>query len=812
MHLKVQQIHQVCRFELSWGQGQQLAATLDYPTEVVQRYQTWQRAYLSFYKTVESPIVPLGGGTELRGRSIASGSFTPVVDWHARLVEAETELLQGLHRWLRQGDLFEIRAALAQSGCGEVWLTCTPIELARLPWEAWEIGADLALAEPVRLVRVPATIRAESAPLRRRGRARILAILGDDTGLNFAADRSAVSALARMAEVQFVGWQPGQTAVEVKEAIRQAIAEERGWDLLFFAGHSAETEVTGGELAIAPGVSLQIRELAGLLSQAQSRGLQFALFNSCSGLAIAESLIDLGLSQVAVMREPIHNRVAQEFLRLFLHHLAAHRNVQESLQLACQFLRLEKNLTYPSAYLLPSLFCRPGAEWFRLPRLDWRHRLRQVLPSRWQAIALTACATLSLVPPVPTTLLHQRLWTQALYRHTTGQVPPATPPPIVLVQIDDASIRRDPRIANPNPINRRYLAALVDRLAQRQARVVGIDYLLDRPVGDEKVLSQSLRQAVSQHQTWFVFGAPFSNFDQENLFAPSPVSDRNWSLQGYSAILPEQVTLPYPEEDCRAACPFGYLLALLHTSSPPPPQVMSQTDSRSQLTTAIAAAAPQNPQLQAVQRSRLSPLSATVYDTLGLPWFEPIVDYSLPPDRIYRRLAAWRLLEQPQDLPDLRHQIVIVAAGGYGEAGGVKPQQVDYYPVPAAVEFWRDRLPLGNGAASFAQGRSQNSPNYLPVLTGGEVHAYTLHHVLNQRLVVPIPDLLLLGLAGVLGRVLSDRVGQRKGRWVLGLTAATGVYGLVGLQLFISAAVLLPWLLPSSLVWLMVCPRLKKSR
>ena len=198
----------------------------------------------------------------------------------------------------------------------------------------------------------------------------------------------------------------------------------------------------------------------------------------------------------------------------------------------------------------------------------------------------------------------------------------------------------DPRIANPNPINRRYLAELVDRLAQRQARVIGIDYLLDRPVGDEKVLAQSIRQAVTQHQTWFVFGAPFSSFDQENLFAASPVADRNWSLQGYVSILPEQVTLPYPEEDCRAACPFVYLLALLHTSSPPPPQVTSQADGRSHLTTAIAASAPQNPRLQAVQRSRLSPVSATFYETFGLPWFEPIVDYSIPPDRIYRRLAA----------------------------------------------------------------------------------------------------------------------------------------------------------------------------
>jgi hypothetical protein len=34
-----------------------------------------------------------------------------------------------------------------------------------------------------------------------------LAILGDDTGLNFQADKQAVRSLCSIAEVEFVGWQ-----------------------------------------------------------------------------------------------------------------------------------------------------------------------------------------------------------------------------------------------------------------------------------------------------------------------------------------------------------------------------------------------------------------------------------------------------------------------------------------------------------------------------------------------------------------------------------------------------------------------------
>lgn len=99
-----------------------------------------------------------------------------------------------------------------------------------------------------------------------------------------------------------MGWQPGQEIAELKAKISAAIADERGWDVLFFAGHSNETVLTGGELAIAPNVSLSISEITPQLLKAKQRGLQFALFNSCSGLTLANSLIDLGLSQVAVMR------------------------------------------------------------------------------------------------------------------------------------------------------------------------------------------------------------------------------------------------------------------------------------------------------------------------------------------------------------------------------------------------------------------------------------------------------------------------------------------------------------------------------
>ncbi|PSB23489.1 CHASE2 domain-containing protein [Stenomitos frigidus] len=843
--LKVQKVDQTCLFELSWGQGQQLVATLKYPTVLTELYQDWRRVYLSFYKTIQTPLTPVTDPvveTPLRGWTIAGGSLTPsTVNWHSKLVEAEAKLLNQFHLWLRSAELFDIRATIAQSSLGattadtqtiQVFLTCPDLELARFPWEAWEVGTDFAATGRIRIVRAPATIRSKIAALQRlqsRGRARILAILGDDTGLNFQADQVAVRSLSSQAEITFVGWQPGQTPAEVKEHIRQAIADEQGWDVLFFAGHSNETEITGGELAIAPDTSIRIDEIAPQLTLAKERGLQVAIFNSCSGLSIAGSLIDLGFSQVAVMREPIHNCVAQEFLVQFLHSLAKHKDVHESLLAACQFLRLEKNLTYPSAYLVPSLFCHPGAALFRIQPWGWKQWMRQVMPTRWEAIALSTCALLSLVPQVQDRLLDQRVWMQAAYRDFTSQVPPATVPPVLLVQIDEASVRRDVRIAQPMPINRSYLADLVKRLVGLKAPIIALDYLLDRPIGNEKALRDAVQTAAIQQQRWIVFATLAEEFEAEKLFVTeeSKIAERQWALQGGIEIFPNRMVLPYADENCRPTCPFAYLLALLKTAHQeangklPQPGLDRKTDLRTAVLDVVQQETAHSPKLAFLMQLHVHPLAEWSYASIGIPWLQPIIDFSIPPDRIYDRVAAWRLLNQPLQLPNLPQQVVIIMAGGYTEAGGIARDQADYMPLPAAVSYWHDRLPPNNHAATFPNGNSENSPAYLSVFPGGEIHAYTIHHLLTQRLVIPIPDVWLVGVAALIGKGIvgqfkrQQRQHLRRQSHRLHLSAslaiATVLWILLSLQLYISAAVLLPFILPLVTVWLYALPVLRRN-
>jgi hypothetical protein len=92
--------------------------------------------------------------------------------------------------------------------------------------------------------------------------------------------------------------------------------------------------------------------------------------------------------------------------------------------------------------------------------------------------------------------------------------------------------------------------------------------------------------------------------------------------------------------------------------------------------------------------------------------------------------------------------------------------------------------------------------------TGAEANAYMIHHLLRRRLVIPIPDLWAIALAALLGKgvtLLSSPYYKKRQRLVLGLTGATAIYGLVGWQVYITAAVLLPWFLPSATFLVYVC-------
>lgn len=793
-NLKVQQFNQLCAFELSWGKGQQLGVTLAYPDDLDFKYQEWQRIYLRFYNT------------KLRGKVEEIGSFTaPPVDWHSQLVQAEAQLLSEFHHWLRGAELHEIRAEIAQATRKDehpnvdVFLTCNPLDLARLPWEAWEIATEFSSSSSkIRIVRTPIN-RRETVSYsndRRSRKARILVILGDETGLDFQAEKQAMNFLKSVAKVEFIGWQPQESIPELKTKIVQAIASDIGWDILLFAGHSNETNLTGGEIAIAPNTALSISEIAQPLIIAKTRGLQFALFNSCNGLSIANKLIDLGLSQVAVMREPIHNQVAGEFLLEFIKALSQYQDVHESLITAAQHLKLENSLTYPSAYLIPSLFCHPEATLFRFQTSGIKQFIQYWQPSRKEAIAISILLVISLILPVQTFLLQWRVWVQAVYRDATNQsITSTSPPPVLLVQIDEDSIIKA-KISDPKPIDYKYLASLIDRLTANKAKVIGIDYLLSRhqPQSD-RILAKSIQTAVSSpNHTLFVFAAT-SNNKKKWLQVLPEIANFNWSLSGEIEFHPWYVPL-LPHDDFQTQpWHFSSLLVLgqqlQQIPDAPQPKLDSQTDYFQQMGDVFPGNLKSHQTILQSPRSRLQLVTALSY-WLGQMWLHPIADFSIPPNQIYNTIPAWKILENQTSRQDLQQQVVMIIPGGYDEAGISQDGEDNFAGanLPPAIKYWQPNINL---------------------FTGGEYHAYMVHHLLNQRLVVPIPDFWVTGIALLLGKILYLQQTNRKYRWqwLLLMTIFSGIYGIISLQLYIfTTAILLPCLLPSIGLWGYFVPNL----
>jgi len=595
-------------------------------------------------------------------------------------------------------------------------------------------------------------------------------------------------------------------------------------------------------------VTLSIRELEEPLKVALKLGLQFALFNSCSGLSIASSLIDLGLSQVAVMRSPIHNRVAEEFLLKFIQTLAEYKDVHESLISACQYIKLEKNLTYPSAYLIPSLFRHRETPLFKLSPVGIKQTVKKFMPSRKEAMAITVISGLSLLLPVQGYLLDKRLEVQAVYRNITGQLESkqignsqpnqreatVATPPVLLISIDDESIEKSDLLSNPKPINRQYIANLVDKLVASGAKVIGIDYILDRNQGkNDDILAKSIQTAInSPKPVWFVFASTSGTKMGDRRNVTERVASPNWSLQGDIDITPGYMSL-LPELDLNSDSfsePLSFANQLvisqelqqnLSSSLIPKPKLNSQQDLLSQIQSFLNSRDWENPNYKQSSRFRLQPLTALSYDFFQI-WLHPIMDFSIPPNQAYQSISAWQLLEDKiskEVLENISRQIVIIAPGGYREAGIITDGE-DNFDMPPAIAYWQqiDKVTLAS------QGYK---------LSGAEFHSYMVHHLSTKRLVIPIPDFWMLALAILLGKSTSIFVGQEMIRQqkldkkaiykkvfsnsgiLILLIVSTTIYGVISLQVYTSSlAILLPFILPSVTLWAYILPKIlgKKSK
>ena len=266
--------------------------------------------------------------------------------------DAAKLLKESLNEWLNSEDFRPVKEGLLKklqpSEVIRLIIQTDDFQHQQLPWHLWEIlledytKAEVALSAPqYDRVTVPETPRKT---------VRILAILGNSEGIDVQADRAMLEQL------------PGAEITFIVEPKRQELTDalwEKGWDILCFSGHSS-TEGKTGRIYINQSDSLTVGELKNALRKAIERGLCLAIFNSCDGLGLARDLADLHIPQVIVMREPVPDVVAQEFLKYFLKAFARGESFYLSVREARERLQgLEDK--FPCATWLP-VICQNPAE------------------------------------------------------------------------------------------------------------------------------------------------------------------------------------------------------------------------------------------------------------------------------------------------------------------------------------------------------------------------------------------------------------------------------------------------------------------
>ncbi|MCP6760896.1 MAG: CHAT domain-containing protein [Fischerella sp. CENA71] len=320
--------------------------------EIVQDYDRWAKKYRSLNQHLRIRGINIPNSEEIR--SECSESFRKVGD--------------RLNTWLRSEKFLPVRDKLLEQLTSQdytqliIRTDCRQIQ--RFPWQQWDLIQRFEKAEV--LLGAPAyEIKAKVKVPTLKNKVKILAILGDSSGINVDKDREFLQQLEKNADAQ---------VTFLTEPEQQQINEqlwEQTWDILFFAGHS-QTEAETGLIHINPKDCLQISDLKYGLKKAIAKGLQLAIFNSCDGLGLAWELEELQIPQVIVMREPVPDAVAQVFLKYFLQAFVSGQNLSLAVREARERLHSDGlDRQYPGASLLPVIYqsaATPPPIWEELGR------------------------------------------------------------------------------------------------------------------------------------------------------------------------------------------------------------------------------------------------------------------------------------------------------------------------------------------------------------------------------------------------------------------------------------------------------------
>lgn len=412
-----------------------------------------------------------------------------------------------------------LRTELERTDDVQLILETNDAQIKRLPWHLWQLcqdypGVELTFGDsnwrPLRLL--PA----------RTQKTRVLATFGNGNGLDLQSDLASLNRLPNAA----------LTVLESPEfnQLHDSLWQSEGWDVFFFAGHS-QTQDDKGIIDLNDAQRLTIDQIKHALGKAIDNGLKIAIFNSCDGLGLAEQLSELQIPYVVVMREPVPDHIAQQFLHYLLTAFASglpfHLAVKEARQ---RLAGLDGEI--PCASWLPVIWQNPTAVpiyWQDLQRVDapavspTRKWLTPLSKGVWKGV-LTAGAVmgirlLGLLEPLEL-MAYDRLMQQRSAEPVDSR--------IVVIEIAEEATSD-----YGYPLPDETLATLIDRVNQANPLAIGLD--LHRPNALTEVARTVAVAPSSQVSSFQADSSQVSQETQQETDASATNNPR--AVSGYDRFL-----------------------------------------------------------------------------------------------------------------------------------------------------------------------------------------------------------------------------------------------------------------------------------
>ncbi|NER02131.1 MAG: hypothetical protein F6K17_05535 [Okeania sp. SIO3C4] len=331
--------------------------------------------------------------------------------------ESYKNLTTELNNWLHSENWSKITDLLTKNLdiLGEIFVTIHTDNalLKQLPWLEWNIfreysEAEIAISSP------------EYEPpegwenIKRYPLVHILVILGANDNINLDRDSQLLNEVRKHgAKLEFLE-QP------TLENLRARLKEKKGWNIIFYSGHSETNENGQGVLYLNNDdqIGITIDDIENELKFAIDKGLYLAIFNSCDGLGIANKLSELRCPQSIVMKESIPDEMAIDFLEYFLEFFCHDQPLFVAVGKTRKELkkRYHNFDEYPGGHSLPIIVSNPA-----VPLPTWKSFLSEYqLPLKLR-IFIIIVGTLGVLG-LPLSIIYEFgyekfLWYAKLYPH-----------------------------------------------------------------------------------------------------------------------------------------------------------------------------------------------------------------------------------------------------------------------------------------------------------------------------------------------------------------------------------------------------------